>query len=177
MTDAAPAPAPQGLMLMIEWGVLPAETQRAIIDALSKHANYKASDAEVTETESYPLNILQARQLIDGVDDKTKEFLRALVKNFDKNAFVEWENYAWLSYPDAWKIAGVTDKSEFARGSLSGIHRRLRKITNDASAGLIFSADDGGLQEEGSYYIDNWAAVSALREAFKPKQPSKLTND
>jgi hypothetical protein len=156
--------SPSALMLVVEWSTLPASTQAVLLDALSKAPQ---PDAEPeSETASYPLNTPQARQLIEGVDDKTAEFLRQLVARFDPARFET--DACWIDWADAWEIVGVENANAFAKGVHSGIHRRLSNITG-AKAKLILVDEKGGTDGDGSYYIDSRQAVHSLREAFRIK--------
>ena len=138
--------------------------ERIVLDALGPGRKPLAEPEP--ETESYPLTLTQARQLIEGIDDKTAEFLRHLVMRFDPDTFEE--NTCWIDYADAWKIVGVEDANAFAKGVHSGLHRRLRNITG-VKRKLVLTYDKGGSDGLGSYYIDNLQAVNALREAFRIK--------
>lgn len=160
---------PQGLMILVNWSSLPFPAQEAIIDALGMEGTTVAPIVEPTEEESYPLNIRQARELIKGIDEKTTKLLHHIAGNLDPTD----DRYGYISWPKAKEITETRGWVHFAKGPLSGLHKRLRNITNRDGATLLFRNEYWDGQEEtwgddSTLYIDG-QALQSLRKYFKIK--------
>jgi hypothetical protein len=170
--------APQGLMLILDWNTLPPSVKQALLDALATNiaSEQKAAvgsavappahESNEGEVWSYPFTVPQARQLIEGIDEKTRNLLRRIAGQIDE------DGYGWVSWPEAKELTLTTGWAHFAKGPLSGLHRRLRNIVQDSDAELLISSDDGwsGPDESGwneaTLFVDG-QALRSLREYFK----------
>jgi len=160
--------SPKGLMIHVDWQSLSLPTKQSILNDLGNGSGPAIeSDTSTTyEPESYPINVPQIRQLVEGIDEKTTAILKQIADSYDEDRFDELN--CWIDFADAWKLAGVTEQAQFAKGTLSGLHRRLGTITGEKTK-LVLTYEQGGSDGNGSYYIDNRQAVLALREYFKLK--------
>jgi hypothetical protein len=158
---------PQGLMLFVDWSVIPKAAQKRVLDALANIVSSEeiaadaATDAADPEYESYPLNLPQTRKLWEGLDEKTKALLRAIaiIKSDE-------DGVAYIECAEAEKIVECSGAASFAKGPLAGLHRRLRTITGDSDSKLIFRWEEGDWK---SYYIDHPQAIESLRTFLKIK--------
>jgi hypothetical protein len=120
------------------------------------------------EPYSYPLNFRQAEMLVKGIDTGTASVLKRIAENYR----TEEGGYGEISWPEAKTLSGARNYNHFARGHLSGLTRRLRKITGDSKADLMISYgdwlwDDATQDHTGGLLFIDGPAILALRKYFK----------
>lgn len=151
-------------MIYVNWDNLNPDTQQAILNALGAECPIAQIEEE---EESYPLTLPQTRKLIEGIDDKTAKLLRRIAGNLDE------DGYGYVSWLEAKEVTQTKGWAHFAKGPLSGLHKRLRNITKDSRAVLLlrneyWSGPEETWGEESTIYIGG-PALDALRQYFKLK--------
>jgi hypothetical protein len=116
---------------------------------------------------SYPLSTDQAVELLDGIDDTTFDVLHAIIQHSPE------PHLAGLSWAEVQSIAGGQTWSQFARGTMARLHRKLRKITGDPEAVLLLDSDKLNLTDEptlnqAKVLLIHGPAVQTLRSVFQP---------
>lgn len=169
-------PTPQGLMIHVNWDALSPTARQAILELLRGDAatespalTDEAFDEDEGEEHSYPITPVQVHQLVERLDDKTCQLLRAVAENLDPDD----ARYGYIGWPEAKEITATSGWAHFAKGPLSGLHRSLRAITGDKDANLLIRYGDwrGPEQdwgEDATLFVDG-RALQSLREYFKIK--------
>jgi hypothetical protein len=172
--------SPQTLMIYVDLNSLTPAKRRAVLAALGTEEsgdNEVGPAASTMSTDgwkpvSVSLTLQQARQLVEGVDENARIFLRKLVSRFDPETFKEYGG-CWINYAEAWELTKQAaggeemDKARFAKIVLTSIHRRLRTVIGRSSQ-IVRSYAHGGSDGNGSYYVDNEQTVRALQQAIGP---------
>ncbi len=175
--------SPSVLVISLEWTALSEGLRAAIVRELgpkgSKDTHSTREDGslavggpKINRWNSYPIDTREVGEILDGVEAKTVALLKRMANNFDPHM-----QRCWVSWPEAKAVTGSRNYDHFARGRLGGLHKRIRSVTGDKKAILLWSFEEGeegydwkwdekaNDYTEGTGFLDGPAAL-ALRDYF-----------
>ena len=150
---------------------LPPELRRAFANELNRKEQFQSEphlqNGKPSESspESKTLDEEIFRQLYAGVDSTAQKFLRTIVDELDADG---------IAYVSCEIASAIDDSGQIGieKGTIPGIHRRLRSVSNDKSAKLIFKYK-GNIYNKSdcdTYYIDNSKTIAAMRRVLGTKE-------